>query len=107
MTKQSRYERNRAPRGRHVFRLRFATLRMTGVFLAMTFAGPAIAATAWQPTRPVEIIVSTSPGSGSDRAARFIQKLLVEKEFVRSPVNVVNKPGGQGVIGLTYLTQHA
>ena len=70
-------------------------------------AVPALAATTWQPTRNVEIIVSTSAGSGSDRAARFIQKLLVEKEFVRAPVIVVNKPGGQGVIGLTYLTQHA
>jgi putative tricarboxylic transport membrane protein len=68
---------------------------------------PAFAATAWQPTHTVEIIVSTSPGSGSDRAARLIQKLLADKGLVRAPVVVVNKPGGQGVIGLTYLTQHA
>ena len=74
---------------------------------SLTAAPPALAASSWQPSRNVEIIVSTSPGSGSDRAARFIQKLLVEKDLVRAPVVVVNKPGGQGVIGLTYLTQHA
>jgi len=66
----------------------------------------AFAATAWQPSRNVEIVVSTSPGSGSDTTARFIQKLLIEKSLVRASVNVVNKPGGQGVIGLTYLSQH-
>lgn len=69
-------------------------------------AQPVYAATAWQPTRPVEIIVSTSPGSGSDTTARFMQKVLIEKGYVRTPVNVVNKPGGQGVIGLNYLNQH-
>jgi putative tricarboxylic transport membrane protein len=81
--------------------------RKAFVFALCVLAGPSFAATAWQPTRNVEIIVSTSPGSGSDRAARFIQKLLVEKNLVRAPVTVVNKPGGQGVIGLTYLAQHS
>jgi putative tricarboxylic transport membrane protein len=64
-------------------------------------------ATAWQPTRNVEIIVSTSPGSGSDTTARFIQKLLSEKKLVQAPLTVANKPGGQGVVGLTHLMQHA
>ena len=50
----------------------------------------AFAATAWQPTRNVEIVVSTSPGSGSDTTARFIQKLLIEKGFVRAPVTVTH-----------------
>ena len=65
------------------------------------------AAAAWQPTRNVEIIVSTSPGSGSDTTARFIQKLLLERKLVPVSVSVMNKPGGQGVVGLTYLMQHA
>jgi putative tricarboxylic transport membrane protein len=77
------------------------------IFALCLLAMPAFAATAWQPTRTVEIIVSTSPGSGSDRAARLIQKLLADKGLVRAPVVVVNKPGGQGLIGLTYLSQHS
>jgi putative tricarboxylic transport membrane protein len=75
--------------------------------VVLGFAIEAMAAMPWQPSRNVEIVVSTSPGSGSDTTARFIQKLLVEKKLVETPVIVVNKPGGGGTIGLTYLTQHA
>jgi putative tricarboxylic transport membrane protein len=80
-------------------------------YIALLFAGLsglAFAGSAsWQPSRHVEIIVSTSPGSGSDTTARFIQKLLIERKLVDAAVTVVNKPGGQGALGLTYLTQHA
>jgi putative tricarboxylic transport membrane protein len=67
----------------------------------------ALAASSWQPNRNVEIVVSTSPGSGSDTTARFIQKLLVDNKLVAVPVTVMNKPGGGGAIGATYLNQHA
>jgi putative tricarboxylic transport membrane protein len=74
----------------------------------MSFAVMSSAAAAgWQPNRPVELIVATSAGTGSDTTARFIQKLLSEKKLVEAPVTVMNKPGGGGVIGATYLTQHA
>ena len=73
--------------------------------LAAAAQAPATAQT-WQPGRPVELVVSTSAGSGSDTTARFIQKLLSEKKLVETPVSVMNKPGGGGVIGLTYLNQH-
>jgi putative tricarboxylic transport membrane protein len=76
-------------------------------FALAAVAADAFAAGTWQPSRNVEIVVSTSPGSGSDTTARFIQKILVEKKLVQAPLTVVNKPGGQGVIGLNYLIQHA
>lgn len=75
--------------------------------LAAAVGTSAPAASSWQPSRNVEIIVSTSPGSGSDTTARFIQKLLVENKLVSVPVTVMNKPGGGGAIGATYLNQHA
>jgi putative tricarboxylic transport membrane protein len=84
-----------------------ASLFSAFLVAVLGFVADAIAAPAWQPTRNIEIIVSTSPGSGSDTTARFIQKLLVEKKLVEAPLTVVNKPGGGGTIGLTYLTQHA
>ena len=81
---------------------------LASVFFALGICADVVAAASgWQPNRNVEIIVSTSPGSGSDTTARFIQKLLVEKTLVEAPVAVVNRPGGQGTIGLTYLSQHA
>jgi putative tricarboxylic transport membrane protein len=87
--------------------MRFHSRALAGLAALVAASHVAAAAPAWQPSRPVELIVSTSAGSGSDTTARFIQKLLVEKKLVEAPVNVLNKPGGGGVIGLTYLNQHA
>jgi putative tricarboxylic transport membrane protein len=74
---------------------------------ALTAPAAGAAAADWKPDRNVELIVSTSAGSGSDTTARFIQKLLVENKLVEAPVTVMNKPGGGGAIGVTYLNQHA
>lgn len=63
-------------------------------------------AQAWKPDKPVEIIIGTSPGGPQDRTGRTIQKILQEQKLVPAPLNIVNKPGGGGVIGLTYLSQH-
>ena len=65
------------------------------------------AAPAWKPDHPVEIIVNTSPGTGSDATGRLIQRLLSERRLIDMPASVVNKVGGGGSIGLTYLSQHA
>ncbi|HSQ03148.1 MAG TPA: tripartite tricarboxylate transporter substrate binding protein [Burkholderiales bacterium] len=70
---------------------------------ACTFAQAA----AWSPEQNVEIIVPTSPGSGSDSTARLIQKLLRSARLLDGSSTVVNKPGGGGAVGLAYLTQHA
>jgi putative tricarboxylic transport membrane protein len=83
------------------------SLRALSYFALCCACATTHAASSWQPTRNVEIIVSTSAGSGSDTTARFIQKLLIEKKLVPVSVSVMNKPGGQGVVGLTYLMQHA
>ena len=63
-------------------------------------------AQSWKPEKPVEIVIGTTPGGPQDRTGRLIQKILQEQRLVTTPVNVVNKPGGGGVIGLTYLSQH-
>jgi putative tricarboxylic transport membrane protein len=79
-------------------------LASTAILGCVFFAMPAGAA--WQPERGVEIIVNTSAGTGSDSTARAIHRMLVENKLVDATVTVVNKPGGGGAIGLTYLTQH-
>ena len=79
-------------------------LAATAILGCVFFAMPAGAA--WQPERGVEIIVNTSAGTGSDSTARAIHRMLVENKLVDATVTVVNKPGGGGAIGLTYLTQH-
>lgn len=87
--------------------MRYAPWSWIAVFAALTMNAVFAATPAWQPGRNVELIVSTSPGSGSDTTARFIQKLLAEKKLVEVSVAVINRPGGQGTIALAYLNQHA
>jgi len=64
------------------------------------------AAGPWKPEQNIEIIISTSPGTGSDATGRWIQHLLREKKLVDVSTLVVNKPGGATVIAATYLNRH-
>lgn len=82
-------------------------MKQTAWIIAVLLLAPAAGlAQAWKPEKTVEIIVGTSPGGPQDRTSRLIQRILQEQKLVSSPVNVVNKAGGGGVIGLTYLSQH-
>jgi putative tricarboxylic transport membrane protein len=76
----------------------------------MLAAGCAIGAshaqTSWKPEKSVEIIVGTSPGGGQDISARFVQKLIQDKQLAETPTVVVNKPGGGSSVGYAYLNQH-
>ncbi len=60
----------------------------------------------WKPEKAIEIIAPSGPGGTTDRTARVVAKILIQHKLVDVPVNVVNKPGGSGTIGLNYLNQH-
>lgn len=75
--------------------------------LALLGTGEAPAAEAWMPTRPVELIVQSAPGGGTDSAARLLQRIIESHHLASVPVTVVNKPGGSGNVALSYLNQHA
>jgi tripartite-type tricarboxylate transporter receptor subunit TctC len=51
------------------------------------------------PERPITLIVPWAAGGGTDAIARQIASIL-EKEFGQ-PVNVINRTGGNGVVGHT------
>jgi tripartite-type tricarboxylate transporter receptor subunit TctC len=53
------------------------------------------------PSRQIEIIVPWVPGGGSDLMARTLAPKM--SEILGQPVVVLNKPGGGGTVGLTYL----
>jgi putative tricarboxylic transport membrane protein len=57
---------------------------------------PASAATAWQPTRPVELVVPAGTGGGADQMARTIQGIISKHGLMKQPLIVVNKAGGAG-----------
>ncbi|HSS71812.1 MAG TPA: tripartite tricarboxylate transporter substrate binding protein [Casimicrobiaceae bacterium] len=67
-----------------------------------TLAPPAQAA---YPDRPITMIVPWGAGGGTDATARIIGSLL-EKELGQ-PVNVVNRTGGNGVVGHSAIAQAA
>lgn len=74
-------------------------MRRHGLILAIAalaaFAGVAAAGT--YPTRAVTIICPYSPGGGNDLVARFLADEL--QKLYKVPFNVVNRTGGNGVVG--------
>ena len=61
----------------------------------------------WQPERPVELVVGTAAGGGSDSTARLIQRLFQDRKLIDRPSTVSNKPSGGGAVAVAYLVQNA
>lgn len=51
---------------------------------------------AWEPARPVELIVPAGTGGGADQMARVIQGIISKHNLMKQPMIVVNKAGGAG-----------
>ena len=64
------------------------------------------AADAWQPKRPIEIVVPAAPGGGLDLVGRTLQSVIQQNHLSPRPVTVVNRPGGGGTVGIAYLNSH-
>lgn len=56
-----------------------------------------------QPKRPVEFVISTAPGGGSDIYARKMQGIIETLKLSPQPVQPVNKEGGSGAVAFTYV----
>lgn len=69
---------------------------------AMTAAAGEAQAQAF-PSRPIEIVVHTTPGGGSDVVARIVAEILTREKLVTQPVNVSNRPGGGGAVAYSYI----
>lgn len=55
------------------------------------------------PSRPISFIIPATPGSGADILAR--QLSLVVEKHIGQPLVVVNKPGGSGIVAMSYLLE--
>ncbi len=89
-------------------RRQFVAAALAGLAAAFAIGAAAAAAApaAWKPDRAIEFIATNAPGGGSDRIFRIMAKVLQERRYVETPMNVVNKPGGGGIIAYSYLNQH-
>ena len=61
----------------------------------------------WKPERTVELTIPTSPGGSNDIAGRTIQKLWGELKLLPVASAVVNRSGGEHIVGYTYIQQRA
>lgn len=71
------------------------SLLMAG-WLAPSFAQP-------YPSRPIELVSPTGAGGGSDLVARIVADIIGKEKLLPQPVVVINKPGGGGAVGQTYV----
>ncbi|HEY1325862.1 MAG TPA: tripartite tricarboxylate transporter substrate binding protein [Casimicrobiaceae bacterium] len=79
--------------GKHGVR---AALAAVGLVAGVVFA---TAAHAWEPTKPVEMVVPAGTGGGADQMARFLQGVIAKHKLMPQPLVVVNKSGGAGAEG--------
>ena len=59
----------------------------------------------FKPTRPVEVVVHTGPGGGSDVLARAVALMVEKEKLLPVRMQVVNKPGGGGAVAAAYLAE--
>src|SRR6185312_5394108 len=69
----------------------FATAAFGASVAAMT-----LPAHAWEPTKPIEIIVPAGTGGGADQMARAVQGIITKHSLSKQSVVVINKSGGAG-----------
>ena len=60
-------------------------------------------AQAWEPKKPIKIIVGFSPGGGTDIVARTI--VASAQEFFPVPLVVVNRPGAGGTLAAEFVSK--
>jgi putative tricarboxylic transport membrane protein len=76
--------------------LRSVNLAALGATIALSVVPLSVAQAAWEPSRPVEIIVPAGPGGGADQMARVIQGIVTKHNLMKQAMVVVNKSGGAG-----------
>jgi tripartite-type tricarboxylate transporter receptor subunit TctC len=67
---------------------------------ALSLALCAPAQSAWEPTKPVEVIVPAGAGGASDQMARTIQGIIVKHQLMKLPMLIMNKSGASGAEGI-------
>ena len=65
-----------------------------------------VQAQSWKPDKPVELLVGSGAGGSGDTMGRHIQRIMQEHKLVPTPVNVLNKVGGNQTLVRAYLNQH-
>src|SRR6188508_1521029 len=82
----------------------FRRARLAAVAASIAALFPATqAAAAWEPTKPVEIVVAAGAGGASDQMARMMQAAIQKNNLMKQPVIVTLKGGASGAEALIYM----
>ncbi len=83
----------------------FRTIGAVLLGAAAAFAPHAVAAQAWQPTKPITIVIPFPPGPGLDLVARMVGDRLSAQ--IGQPVVYENRSGASGSIAAEYVARAA
>src|SRR3954452_17422443 len=70
---------------------------------ALAIVLAATPAVAWEPAKPVEIVVAAGAGGASDQMARMMQAAIQKNNLMKQPVIVSLKGGASGAEALMYM----
>ena len=62
-------------------------------------------AQSFKPSRPIELVVHSAPGGGSDVFARAIVEMVEKEKLLQQPLRVVNKTVGASLEAMEYLVE--
>ena len=72
------------------------------IFIAVPFSR---GADAWEPKKPVDLVIVAGQGGSTDHAARLIQGIVEQRGMSSKPFIPVNRAGGAGAEGLSYASK--
>ena len=81
------------------------TSHLVAWFLVFCFVLVAVApvGAAWEPTKPIELVIPAGTGGGADQMARLIAGIAEKHKLSPRPFIVVNKSGGAGAEGFLHV----
>src|SRR5258708_28880772 len=71
-----------------------------GAAVWLAIAASSVPAMAWEPTKPVEIVVAAGAGGASDQMARMMQAAIQKNNLMKQPMVVSLKGGASGAEAL-------
>jgi tripartite-type tricarboxylate transporter receptor subunit TctC len=72
---------------------------------AAALAATPLPARAWEPTKPVELVIPAGTGGGADQMARLISGVAEKHKLSPQPIIAINKSGGAGAEGFLYVKE--
>ena len=81
----------------------FARLTLSLVCCTAALAAAPLSHAQWSPSRPIEFVVHTSPGGGTDTFARAVADMLGREKIYSQATTVSNRTGGGGGVAFNYI----